>query len=139
MNIKRIFWTQRILFLFLFTFLAVFFQQKVNENTYSQNTTNSISYNKNVVNLAQEPQFQNISFIQGSGRLNSTLKPISEILEEKEEENKRNTPSLSSKTKVFNTVFCSYYQAFAKYFNFFFYESFNIYARLYSRICCWRI
>ena len=136
MNIKRIFWTQRILFLFLFTFLAVFFQQKVNKNTYSQNATIS---SKNTVDVAQEPQFQNISFIQGSGRLNSTLKPISEILEEKEEENKKNTPSLSSKIKVFNTVFCSYYQAFAKYFNFFFYESFNIYARLYSRICCWRI
>ena len=136
MNIKRIFWTQRIVFLFLFTFLAVFFQQKVNQNAYSQNATIS---SKNTVDVAKEPQFQNISFIQGSGRLNSTLKPISEILEEKEEENKKNTPSLSSKTKVFNTVFCSYYQAFAKYFNFFFYESFNVYARLYSLICCWRI
>ena len=134
MNIKRIFWTQRILFLFLFTFLAVFFQQKVNQNTRSQNATIN---SKNTVDVAQEPQFQNISFIQGSGRLNSTLKPISEILEEKE--NKKNTPSLSSKTKVFNTIFCFYYQAFAKYFNFFFYESFNVYARLYSRICCWRI
>ena len=98
MNVKRIFGIQRILFLFLFTFLAVFFQQKVNQNTYSQNTTNIINYNKNVVNLIQEPQFQNISFIQGSGRLNSSLKPTSEVSEEKEEENKKNKPDETNGT-----------------------------------------
>ena len=34
---KNTFWFQRILFLFLFTFLAVSSQQKVDRNDYDQN------------------------------------------------------------------------------------------------------
>ncbi len=134
---KHTFWIQRILLLFLFTFSAVSFQQKVNKNSYIQNveTVNNI---ENTLSVSQEPQFQNILFIQSSGRLNTALKPIGESLEEKEEEEK-NTTALLSKICTFSRNFAVSSLFFNKFLRISFCTKFSVSTRLYGYICCWRI
>ena len=139
MNQKRVFW-KRILFLFTFTFLAAFIQQKVNEDFFAQKTTSSIKNDSvnttnNATTISQESQFQSVPFFEGNARRNTTIKPSRKVLEEQVE----NITLLPSKTKFSIYNFSFYFETFAKYFAFYFYESFEPYSKLYSQICCWRI
>ncbi len=135
MSAKHFFGAKFFFLSFLLTFLIVFFQPEVGRNVCAEKTevfTNGI---KNIARLSQEPQFQNIPFIQGSGRLNASLKPLNEISEEREE----NKASFLSKTSSLSYFSYFYSPIFVRNFSFYFYKSFAKVPKLYSLICCWRI
>lgn len=134
---KQKYWFQRILFLFLFTFSSVSFQQKVSKDNRIQEiatikhteTTRQAHFQTNL------NQKKNDVFSSANRRTGAGIR-VSENFEQSTEKN------------FFLTSFCTDYfnynaffikNTFHKYFRFSFYANFSVPTRLYSRICCWRI
>ncbi len=134
---KTTFWFQRILFLFLFTFSSVSFQQKVNNDSYNQNTI-SIQHTENT----QQAQFQtNLSqkkndvFSTANRRIGAGIRISGNF----EQNSQKDYTPFFFKSDFYDYADFSVRNIFNRYFRFSFYESFSTYIRLYSRICCWRI
>lgn len=134
---KRTFWIQRILFLFLFTFSSVPFQQKVDTDAYIQEITTTQHTER-----TQQPQFQtnlnqkkNDVFSTANRRTGAGIR----INENCEQNSQKDYTPLFFKSDFYNYSDFSVRNIFHKYFRFSFYENFSTYTRLYSRICCWRI
>ena len=134
---KSTFWIQRILFLFLFTFSSVYFQQKVNKDNYNQNTI-SVQHTEKT----QQAQFQtNLSqkkndvFSSANRRTGAGIR-TSENFEENTQKDFFSRP-FGIDYFNYNAFFIK--NTFHKYFRFSFYANFSVPTRLYSRICCWRI
>ena len=134
---KQTFWFQRILFLFLFTFSSVSFQQKVSKDNDIQEITSS-----QIAEKTQQTYFQtNLSqkkndvFSAANRRTGAGIR----ISENFEENSQKDFLSLSFCTDYFNYNAFLIKNTFHKYFRFSFYAHFSVPTRLYSYICCWRI